>query len=71
MGKKAYVVFGYSFGGKVVILCENEWMVLLSSVGILELKFLKVCCKIFLVKIFKKLGLNLGFLRSKDVMGFN
>ncbi|EST41019.1 2-hydroxy-6-oxohepta-2,4-dienoate hydrolase [Helicobacter pylori X47-2AL] len=69
--KKAHVVFGHSFGGKVAILCENERIVLLSSAGILEPKPLKVRCKILLAKIFKKLGLNLGFLRSKDAMGLN
>lgn len=71
VGKKAHVVFGHSFGGKVAILCENERMVLLSSAGILEPKPLKVRCKILLAKILKKLGLNLGFLRSKDAMGLN
>ncbi|WP_104748640.1 alpha/beta fold hydrolase [Helicobacter cetorum] len=71
LDKKIYLAFGHSFGGKVATLCENKRLILLSSAGILEPKPLKVRCKIVLAKIFKKLGLNLGFLKSKDAIGLN
>ncbi|WP_104760973.1 alpha/beta fold hydrolase [Helicobacter cetorum] len=68
---KAHLAFGHSFGGKVALLSENERLVLLSSAGILEPKPLKVRLKIVLAKVFKKLGLNLSFLKSKDAQGLN
>lgn len=62
-------IVGHSYGGKVATLLKPKNLVLLSSAGIVEKKSLDVKLKIFLAKIFNKLGfLKLTkIFRSKDV----
>lgn len=57
VGIKKDMIIGHSFGGKVATLLEPEFLVLLSSAGILESKPLKVWMKIYAFKAFKFLGL--------------
>ena len=65
VGIKKDMIMGHSFGGKVATLLEPDFLVLLSSAGILEPKSLKVWAKIYTFKLFKLLGLT--FLREKFV----
>lgn len=57
VGIKKDLIMGHSFGGKVATLLEPDFLVLLSSAGILEPKPLKVWMKIYLFKMFKFFGL--------------
>jgi pimeloyl-ACP methyl ester carboxylesterase len=65
VGIKKDMIMGHSFGGKVATLLEPDFLVLLSSAGILEPKSWKVWAKIYTFKLFK--GLGLAFLREKFV----
>lgn len=56
-GIKKDLIMGHSFGGKIATLLEPDFLVLLSSAGILEPKPLKVWMKIYLFKMFKFFGL--------------
>lgn len=64
-----FIVAGHSYGGKVATLLNPKNLVLLSSAGILEEKSSDVKLKIFMAKIFNKLGLSFitKAFRSKDV----
>ena len=62
-------IAGHSFGGKVATLINPDNLILLSTAGILEEKSFKVKTKIFIAKIFNKLGLSkiTKSFRSDDV----
>jgi len=51
-----YCIVGHSFGGKVATLLNPEYLVLLSSAGIVEPKPLKIQLKIKLFKLLKPFG---------------
>lgn len=65
------IILGHSYGGKICLLTECDEIILLSSSGILIPKSFKVKTKIFLSKLFKKLGLKIKSLRSKDADNLN
>ncbi len=65
VGIKKDMIMGHSFGGKVATLLEPDFLVLLSSAGIIEPKSWKVLFKIYLFKLLKLLGFS--FLREKFV----
>ncbi len=53
-----FCIVGHSFGGKVAVLLNPEYLVLLSSAGIPQPKSLKVRLKIKLFKLLKPFGVN-------------
>ena len=53
-----FCIVGHSFGGKVAVLLNPEYLVLLSSAGIPQPKSLKVRLKIKLFKLLKPFGIN-------------
>lgn len=50
------IIIGHSFGGKVATLLEPEYLILLSSAGIIQEKSLKTKLKIKLFKLLKPFG---------------
>ncbi|HHH19176.1 MAG TPA: alpha/beta hydrolase [Campylobacterales bacterium] len=58
VGLNPTVIIGHSFGGKVATLLNPNYLVLLSSSGILVPKPLSVRIKIAIVKFLKPLGLG-------------
>jgi len=68
---KPDLIVAHSFGGKIAVLLNPKKLILLSSAGILKKKSLFVKSKIFLAKLFNKIGLSNRFFRSKDVKGVN
>ena len=50
------IIIGHSFGGKVATLLEPEYLILLSSAGIIQKKSLKTKLKIKLFKLLKPFG---------------
>ncbi|BCZ16959.1 2-hydroxy-6-oxohepta-2,4-dienoate hydrolase EtsV [Helicobacter sp. NHP19-003] len=64
---------GHSFGGKVALLCQSLYLILLSSAGILVQKSLKTRFKIHLAKCLKTVGLKkmLVLLKGKDADHLN
>ena len=62
---KRDMIIGHSFGGKIATLLNPDFLVLMSTSGIVESKPLSVWAKIYLFKLFKLFGL--AFLRDKFV----
>ncbi|GLH57370.1 alpha/beta fold hydrolase [Helicobacter ailurogastricus] len=64
---------GHSFGGKVALLCESLYLILLSSAGILMPKPFNTRLKIKFAKALKSVGLKkaLSLLKSKDADNLN
>lgn len=58
IGASKDIVAGHSFGGKVALLLNPTYLILLSSAGIYLPKSFKVKAKISVFKIFKALGLT-------------
>ncbi len=63
------IIAGHSFGGKVATLLNPQYLVLLSTAGILETKSAKTLLTIRMAKIFNRFGLSkvTKMLRSQDV----
>lgn len=73
LGANPKIIFGHSFGGKVATLLNPEYLVLLSSAGIVAKKPLWVRFKIALFKFLKLFGLGFlyKFFATKDVKGMS
>ena len=73
LGASPKIIFGHSFGGKVATLLNPEYLVLLSSAGIVAKKPLWVRFKIALFKFLKLFGLGFlyKFFATKDVKGMS
>ena len=73
LGVSPKIIFGHSFGGKVAILLNPEYLALLSSAGIVAKKPLWVRFKIALFKFLKLFGLGFlyKFFATKDVKGMS
>lgn len=70
---KPLCIIGHSFGGKIATLLAPEFLVLLSSAGIINKKPFLVRTKIAIFKCFKALGFGkfYKFFASKDVAGMS
>ncbi|GMB95929.1 alpha/beta hydrolase [Helicobacter sp. NHP22-001] len=70
---KINTAMGHSFGGKVALLCESLYLILLSSAGILMPKSFHTRLKIKCAKVLKSIGLKkaLSLLKSKDADNLN
>lgn len=66
---RPFAVMGHSYGGKVATLLNPEYLILLSSAGIIEEKSMQTKIKIILAKSLNRLGFGkMGrMFRSKDV----
>lgn len=73
LGANPKIIFGHSFGGKVATLLNPDYLVLLSSAGIVAKKPLWVRFKIALFKFLKLFGLGFlyKFFATKDVKGMS
>ena len=67
------IILGHSFGGKVATLLQPQYLVLLSSAGILVPKSLQIRLKIKIFKLFKNILPKswFKFFASKDVSGMS
>jgi pimeloyl-ACP methyl ester carboxylesterase len=66
-------IIGHSFGGKVAVLLQPKYLILLSSAGIKERKRLKILFIIKIAKFFNAIGLKkiTKILRSSDTKSMN
>lgn len=67
------IIIGHSFGGKIAALLNPDFIVLLSSAGIIQPKAISVRIKIFIAKLLKYFGLyRFGkYFISADAKGMN